>query len=354
MKVIKCIILILLMAFTMSPASASVSGNGTQAETDFNMQEFIFGHIGDSYEWHITTIGDRHISVPLPVILISRHSGAHCFLSSSLQHGHSYKGFRIAEEGDYAGKIVEDADGTEYRPLDISITKNVLSLMINAAILLFIILMSARWYRRHDVLKEAPTGIAALVEPVVEMINDDVIKDAVGREHSRFAPYLLTVFFFILTCNLMGIVPFFPGGTNLTGNIAITAVLALCTFLAVNIFGNRHYFKDIFWPDVPMFMKSPLLPLIQIIELFGTLTKPFALMVRLFANMLAGHILILSLVAVIFLTAKMGPVINGSLSVVTVLFGVFMDCLELLVAFIQAYVFTMLSSVFIGLAHNEE
>ena len=139
----------------------------------------------------------------------------------------------------------------------------------------------------------------------------------------------------------------------MTGNIAVTMVLALCTFVAVNLFANKHYWKEILWPDVPVFLKFPL-PIMQIIELFGLIAKPFSLMVRLFANIMAGHAMILGLVSVIFVTVKLGPVINGSMTAITMLFGVFMDCLELLVAFIQAYVFTMLSSVFIGMSRQEE
>ena len=199
-------------------------------------------------------------------------------------------------------------------------------------------------------LKEAPKGIAGLLEPVIVMIEQDVIKEAVGPEYRKYSPYLLTAFFFILINNLMGIIPIFPGGANITGNIAVTLVLALFTFFMVNLFGNKHYWKDILWPDVPLFLKA--IPIMPVIEIIGMFTKPFSLMIRLFANMLAGHIMLLSTVAVIFLTAKMGPLLNGSLSFISVLFGIFLDCLELLVAFIQAYVFTMLSSVFIGLAHQ--
>ena len=236
------------------------------------------------------------------------------------------------------------------RPFDISITKNVCGLIIDSIILVVLILLCARWYRKHDVLKEAPTGIAALLEPVIMTIENDVIKDAVGPDYKRFSPYLLTAFFFILINNLMGIFPVFPGGANITGNIAVTFVLAMFTFLMVNLFGNKHYWKDILWPDVPVFLKA--IPLMPAIEILGMFTKPFSLMIRLFANMLAGHIMLLSTVALIFLTAKMGAVLNGSLSFVAVVLGIFLDCLEVLVAFIQAYVFTMLSSVFIGLAHQ--
>ena len=315
---------------------------------DVDMKEYIFGHISDSYEWHITTVGGKPVAIPLPCIIID--GGVHVFSSGKLEDGEEWDGYRIAAAGEaHEGKIVRASDGS--RPLmDISITKNVLGLMIDSALLVLLILLCARWYRRHDVLKDKPTGLAALLEPVIAMINDDVIKDAVGPEYKRFSPYLLTAFFFILINNLMGIFPVFPGGANITGNIAVTLVMALFTFAMVNLFGDRHYYKDIVWPDVPIFLKA--IPIMPIIEFIGVFTKPFSLMIRLFANMLAGHIMLLSTVAVIFLTAKMAPVLNGSLSFVAVLFGIFLDCLELLVAFIQAYVFTMLSSVFIGLAHQ--
>jgi F-type H+-transporting ATPase subunit a len=276
-------------------------------------------------------------------------------MSSKIEHGHEYKGLFIAEEGRYEGKIVERGeDGQLIRPFDISITKNVCSLMITAMILVLIVLGAARWYRKNDASEGTPDGFTGLVEMMVMMVNDDLIKPSIGeKEYRKYAPYLLTAFFFIFISNLLGIVPFFPGGANVTGNIAVTMVLALCTFVAVNLFANKHYWKEILWPDVPMFLKFPL-PIMQIIEIFGLIAKPFSLMVRLFANIMAGHAMILGLVSVIFVTVKLGPVINGSMTVITMLFGVFMDCLELLVAFIQAYVFTMLSSVFIGMSRQEE
>ena len=329
-----------------------VSSFSLRAE-DVNVSEILFGHIGDSYGWHLTEWNGRHVVIPLPCIVKSS-TGWHFFMSSRLEHGHEYEGLFIAEEGRYADKIVErGADGELMRPFDISITKNVASLMFSSAFLLILVLMSARWYRRYNAEDEAPGGIAAALEPLVMMVNDELIKDNVGPDYKRYAPYLLTVFFFILLNNLLGIVPFFPGGANVTGNIAVTMVLALCTFVAVNVFGNRHYWKEILWPDVPVFLKFPL-PIMQIIELFGLIAKPFSLMVRLFANILAGHAMILGLVSVIFVTVKLGPVVNGSMTFVTMLFGVFMDCLELLVAFIQAYVFTMLSAVFIGMSRQTE
>lgn len=338
-----------------APVTAQTSEAATHSDhsADLDMKEYLFGHIGDSYDWHITTFKGHHISIPLPCIVWGSEGPA-VFMSSHLSHGGSYGPYRLASEGEkYAGKIVETLpDGSLSKPWDISITKNVLAIMITAALLLWLILACSRWYKRHDVLKEAPTGVAAVLEPVIEMINDEVIKENVGEEHyRRFSPYLLTVFFFILLSNLLGIVPFFPGGANVTGNIAVTMALALMTFIAVNLFGSKHYFKEIFWPDVPVFLKA--IPIMPLIEFLGVFTKPMSLMIRLFANILAGHMMILCMVALVFIGAKLGAVLCGSMSLVAVIFGVFLDCLEVLVAFIQAYVFTLLSSVFIGMAHPE-
>ena len=349
MKWLKVILLVALMAFAV-PLSAAHAQEG-----EVDVAEMLFGHIGDSYGWHITDWNGSHITIPLPCIVHSS-TGWHVFMSSKVEHGHEYEGLFLAEEGRYEGKIVEQmADGTIARPFDISITKNVASLMITALLLIALVLGTAKWYRKHDAAEEgAPKGFAGLMEMMIMMVNDDLIKPSIGEHcYKKYAPYLLTVFFFIFLSNLLGIVPFFPGGANVTGNIAVTMVLALCTFFAINIFGNRHYWKEILWPDVPVFLKFPI-PIMQTIELFGMISKPFSLMVRLFANIMAGHAMILGLVAVIFVTVKLGPVINGSMTVIAMLFGVFMDCLELLVAFIQAYVFTMLSAVFIGLSRQEE
>ena len=302
-----------------------------------DMKSYIFGHVGDSYEWHITKVGDKDISIPLPCIVID--DGLHVFSSAKMEEN----GYALNEDG----KLVNAA--TMERPLDLSVTRNVLALMINAVLLVTIILLCARWYRKHDVLKEKPTGVAALMEPVIMFVESDLIKDVIGPGYRKYAPYLMTAFFFILINNLMGIVPFFPGGANTTGNIAVTLVLALFTFVMVNVFGTRHYFKEIFWPDVPVFLKA--VPLMPIIEIIGVFTKPFSLMIRLFANTLGGHIMILSMVGLIFISASMGAAVNGAFTLVSLLLGVFLDCLEILVAFIQAYVFTLLSAVFISLAH---
>lgn len=275
-------------------------------------------------------------------------------MSSRLEENDGkYEGFYIAPAGSrYEGKIVErNAAGEEVRPWDISITKVTLSLFINSAILLIIILSVAHWYRKREQGAYAPGGFVGFMEMFIMMIHDDVIKSCVGPNYKKFAPYLLTAFFFIFINNIMGLIPIFPGGANVTGNIAITLVLALFTFVIVNIFGTKHYWKDVFWPDVPWWLKVPI-PMMPFIEFFGVFTKPFALMIRLFANMLSGHMAMLVLTCLIFISASMGPAINGSLTVASVLFNIFMNLLEVLVAFIQAYVFTMLSAVFIGLAQE--
>ena len=325
-----------------------------QEANQVDVKGIVFGHIGDSYEWHITNIGKTSICIPLPIIVYSETSGWHAFLSSRLEeNGGKYEGFYIAPAGSkYEGKIVErNATGEEVRPWDISITKVTFALLFNSVLLLVIVLSVAQWYRKRPQGALAPGGFIGFMEMFIMMVNDDIIKSCVGPNYRKFAPYLLTAFFFIFINNIMGLIPFFPGGANVTGNIAITMVLAICTFLAVNIFGTKHYWKDIFWPDVPWWLKVPV-PMMPFIEFFGIFTKPFALMIRLFANMLAGHMAMLVLTCLIFISASMGPALNGTLTVASVLFNIFMNALELLVAFIQAYVFTMLSAVFIGLAQE--
>lgn len=353
MKLLRLILVIVLL---VSPVVTGRAGDGVEHEqsSEIDVGEILFGHIADSYGWHITDWKGKHVTIPLPCIVHSS-TGWHFFMSSRIEHGHEHEGLFIAEEGRYEDKIVErGADGELVRPFDISVTKNVASLMIAAVLLISLVLATTRWYRRHDASEEAPQGFAGLMEMMIMMVNDDIIRPSVGEKHYRkYSPYLLTAFFFIFVCNLMGLIPFFPGGANVTGNIAVTMMMALFTFIAINVFADKHYWKEILWPDVPMFLKFPI-PIMQTIELFGVISKPFSLMVRLFANIMAGHMMVLGLVSVIFVTVKLGPVINGSMTVIAMLFGLVINCLELLVAFIQAYVFTMLSAVFIGMAHQEE
>lgn len=346
-------IYLLLMLLIAPPEWCRAAGHD-EASGGVDVKGIIFGHVKDSYEWHLTTVGDTHITISLPVIIYSRRSGFEVFSSSVFHEQDEYKGFRIAAEGTHEGKIVEvDEFGNESRPLiDLSITKNALAVIINSLLLVAIVLYTARWYRRHDARKEVPKGLVGAMEMMIEMIVEDVIKPNVGANYRRFTPYLLTVFFFIFLSNIMGLLPIFPGGANVTGNIAVTLALSICTFIAVNFFGNREYFKELFWPDVPTWLKVPV-PLMPLIELFGVFVKPFALTIRLFANILAGHTALLAFVCIIFITMAVNSYIGSGMTIVSVSFTVFMNFLELLVAFIQAFVFTMLSSVFIGLSQQE-
>ena len=346
MKFVKYLFITSLCLLTLAPQPARAE------EGKVDVAGIVFGHIEDAYEWHITDIGGKPVRIPLPVIVKST-TGWHVFSSARLEDGAEYEGLHIAQEGPYAKKIVErNAAGGEVRPLDISITKNVLALFINSALLVAIMLGCARWYKRHEVEKEAPKGGVGMMEATVLYIYEDVVKSCVGAQYRRYAPYLLTAFFFILLNNLMGLIPFFPGGANITGNIAITVVLALFTFVLTNVTGSKEYWKDIFWPNVPTWLKAPV-PLMPLIEFIGVFTKPFTLAMRLFANLMAGHAGILSIICIIFITAQLGAGICSSMSLIAVIFGIFLNALEVLVAFIQAYVFTLLSAIFIGIAHPQ-
>ena len=350
------VLLILMMSVLLLPMHLSAATEvSEEAEEQIDVKGVIFEHLKDSYKWHIITVGETEISLPLPVILYSRNSGWHFFMSDKLDDYGAQYGFYLCSSGAYDGKIMEHSSGgQDLKPLDLSLTKVALGIIINSLLLLAIIMYCARWYKGHDVTDAPPKGFVGLIEYVSMMIVDDVIKPGVGKDYRRFAPLLLSLFYFILLNNLMGLIPIFPAGANVTGNIAVTLTLALVTFFTVNVLGTKGYWKEILWPDVPFGLKCPV-PLMPLIELIGIFTKPFSLTVRLFANMTAGHSIILALTCVIFITARIGPAIGAPMSVVSVCFMVFMNCLELLVAYIQAYVFTMLSSMFIGMSRvNEE
>ena len=327
-------------------------------EAGFDPGAFMLDHVMDSYEWHIMTVGDKHISVPLPIILYSKKSGLHVFMSSKFHHGHSsYKGFMIATDGDREGKIVPvDAHGNEMDgeelPLDFSITKTVTAMFVSLSLLLWIFLSVARKYRRNP--NKAPKGLQSALEPIIVFVRDDIAIPSIGeKRYEKFMPFLLSVFFFILLNNLMGVIPIPPGGANVTGNIAITAVLAIATFLITAFSTNKHYWKHIFnAPGVPWWLKFPI-PLMPFIELLGVFTKPLVLCIRLFANMLAGHFIVLSFIALIFIFGQINWIAGYGVSVISVLFYIFMTLLEFLVAFIQAYVFTLLSALYFGMAKEE-
>lgn len=341
----------------LAPTASAQEQNGQQEGLD--LQGILWGHIKDAYEWHITTIAGHPIVLHLPVIVKSS-SGWHCFSSGAFAEEKDAMGNRpgsfglyISSSAAHENKICETIAGEETRPLDLSITKTVVVLFIDALILLLCILIPARWCRRHKPDDPAPTGFVGLMHMFVMYIYDEVIKPSLGKEADRYAPYLLTCFFFIFVANIMGVVPFPPGGGNLTGNITCTMFFALCTFVITNVTGTKAYWKDIFWPDVPIWMKAPV-PLMPFIEFFSIFTKPLALMIRLFANMMAGHAIALSLTCIIFIAFGINAVGGSAMSAVSVLMSIFMMLLEVLVCFIQALVFTMLSAVFISLAHVHE
>ena len=335
---------------------ASFSVQANEESSDLNVRELILEHVSDSYGWHILDWGDHPVAIPLPVIVRGQTSGWHVFSSAKFHHGHdSYQGFSIAHEGEYKGKIVETLDsGEEVRPWDFSLTKNVASLLLSSLVLVSVILICAQWYKKREGRPEeaSPGGFIAFLEIVIMSVVDGVIKPCIGKNYKRYTPYLLTAFFFIIFNNLVGLIPLIPGGANVTGNIAVTAVLALFTFAIVNLFGTKEYWKEIFWPDVPAWLKVPI-PIMPAVEFIGIFTKPFALMIRLFASILSGHALILGLIGMIFLTVRLGVAMNVGMSAFAIVLTIFSDLVELLVAYIQAYVFTMLSAVYIGLSQVE-
>ena len=323
-------------------------------QEEFKAGEMIIEHITDAYEWHIITIGHTHITVPLPVMLYDEGK-FHFFMSSVFHHeDESYHGYFISHNKMNSGKIVrKDAAGVEVRPvLDFSFTKTVLAIFISMFILIFVFLSVAKAYKKRE--GKAPKGLQSFIEPIIIFVRDDIATASIGEnKYEKYLPILLTVFFFILINNLLGLVPFFLGGANVTGNIGVTGVLALFTFIITTFSGNKAYWIHIVnAPGVPWWLKIPI-PLMPIVELMGVFTKPFVLMVRLFANISAGHIIILGFISLIFIFGEINAGAGYGVAVVSVVFSIFMNVLELLVAFIQAYVFTLLSALYFGMATEE-
>ena len=342
-----------LLGFLLGFSVIPVMAGETEKPKGVDVQELVFGHINDDYSWHITTINGSHISIPLPVIVRSSERGWFVFFASRFHHGHeAYNGFEIShKEGSNKGKVVEIVNGEEVRPLDISITKNVLSLFIGCGLVLWIFLSIANRYKKNPLSR--PKGLQAILEPLVITLDQDIAKACIGKNYQKFSPYILTAFFFIWINNTMGLIPIFPGGANLMGNIAVTFILATFTFVITNVFGKKEYWREIFWPDVPTWLKAPI-PLMPMIEIIGMFTKPIALMIRLFANMLAGHIVVLVMIGLIFIfSSVVSPIVGAAVSPLSVVLVMFMLLLDVLVCFIQAYVFATLSALFIGLSQVE-
>lgn len=383
--------------------------NAAEEEGGVDVKETIFHHLGDGYGWEVPF--SHTYRIPLPVIVRAEDGKWFCFSSTKLteieevkdhatgktkkeaepviyevnKDGKTYR-FYTPHISEHEGKVVElfpiaadeqksieaqakdsdlkryvasgytNIDGKfwrEYRCIDFSITKNVLALFIAAALVIWMVMGLVNFYKKKGY--KAPRKGMGFFELCVDFIYTGVIKSTLGDKAQKFAPYLLTCFFFILIMNLLGLIVIFPGGANLTGNIAITLVLAVMTFVITNVNGNKHYWKEIFWPDVPIWLKCPL-PIMQVIEIFGMFTKPAALCVRLFANMMGGHMIVITLTLLIFIFAAFGAAAAGASTVVSLLFSIFMLALDVLVSFIQAYVFTLLSTIFISMAvedHHE-
>ncbi len=377
MNILRYILFLFILSFAMNgfaleeegtaqrdanPIEINSETTDEKSSSNFSLKEVLFGHVQDSYQWHVTDINDKPIIIHLPIIIYSKISGLHLYCSSDFAHEPDENllrkgpdGFYIQGAEDEKGKIVEQV-GTDLTPvcIDISITKQVCVLFIDAIVLLLCILIPARWCKRHKLTDPAPRGFVGLMHMFIMSIYEDLVKSVLEEKADKYAPYLLTCFFFIFFANLMGIVPFPPGGGNITGNIAVTMVLALFTFLLTNLTGNRHYWKEIFWPEVPTWLKCPV-PLMPIIELFGVFIKPIVLTVRLFANMLAGHAIAISLACMIFIMfavgGTLGNTLGGVITPVSVAMSVFMMFLELLVCYIQAMVFTLLSAIYIQMSH---
>ena len=313
--------------------------NPTSKEEGFNPTPHILHHIADSYEWHLW--GD--ISIPLPVILYTE-GNLDVFMSSEFHHGKSkvIRGDRTYKIDHH--KIVEENDK---KIINVSVTKNVASMILSVLILFFILRKVSAGYKNK---KQAPKGIQAFLEPLILFVRDDIIKSSIGPKYKRYTVFLLTIFFFILINNLLGLT---PGAANVTGNISVTLVLSLFTFIIITVSANKGYWKHLIKPPgTPL----ALLPIMIPIEIFGVFTKPFALMIRLFANITAGHIIIFSLISLIFVASNNGEnvVAGWAVAPLSVMFVLFIFLIEILVAFLQAYIFTLLSAVFIGLAVKEE
>jgi len=356
-------LVLLALIFVLGLASTNVYAEENEAHqateethsSEFNAGKFVMEHVSDAFEWHILTYGHTHVSIPLPIILYSETSGLNVFSSSRFHHGtEAYKNFRIEHEGENEGKIVELNEQGEVigLPLDLSITKAVVGIFVSVIVILLLFLNVAKAAKKRSGV--APKGLQNLVEPIILFIRDEVAIPAIGKDKSeKFLPFLLTLFFFILINNFLGLIPIFPFGANVTGNIAVTMVLALFTFVITTINANKHYWKEIYNPDVPWWLKYPL-PLMPIVELTGVFTKPFVLMVRLFANMMAGHMIVTVFVSLIFIFGNLkGPLAGGLVSPLSIAFSVFILLLDVLVSFIQAYVFTLLSALYFGMATSE-
>jgi F-type H+-transporting ATPase subunit a len=349
------------------------SGNEHAKESKFDADKVIFGHVMDAHEYHFFSYRgsdglDHHITLPLPVILYSSPKGFSVFSSGQFHHGeHAYNGYQLVTKHYKEGLKTKGMADDEIRLLsnekviavneagmpdptvkvyDFSLTRNVVQMFIALALLVWLMTGIAKRYQNGQGVTSAPKGLQNAIEPVVTFIRDEVAKPNIGHKYHRYLPLLLTIFFFILINNIFGLI---PGAANVTGNIAFTVVLGVIAFLVITLSANKHYWKHIFWPPVPHGIKFIMVP----VEILSIFTKPFALIIRLFANMLAGHIIIICLVSLIFIFGSMSTGIGWGFSPISIAFTVFIYMIEILVAFIQAFIFTNLTAVFIGQSVEE-
>lgn len=342
---------------------------GEEKSESINPSKIILEHVGDSHEFHFFSVGETEISIPLPVILFSPEKGISTFMSSEFHHGEGlHDGYVLVTEEYLEKNNLEEAKDAKGKPLyaagtvyaadanglpdlsakvyDFSLTKNVVQMLISAILLILIMSNLAKKYAKGQGVKTAPTGFQNAVEPVITFIRDEVAKPNLGNRYEGFMPLLLTIFFFILINNLIGLV---PGTANVTGNIAFTAMLGIISFIVIMFNANKNFWSHTLNPPVPLGVKPIMIP----VEIMGIFTKPFALIIRLFANMISGHIIIMSFIILIFIFGAMNTALGWGTSPFFILLAVFIYLIEVLVAFIQAYIFANLTAVFIGMASEE-
>jgi F-type H+-transporting ATPase subunit a len=327
-------------------ATDTAASTHEAASEDFKPGDIIMEHIMDNHDFHLFDWNGHPVSLPLPVIVYSKENGFAMFMSSKFEHGHAaYKGYKL-EHGHVKAVSADGAIIENAAVYDFSITRNVAGMLLSLTILVVLVIGVAKKYKTNGVHK-APTGFQNALEPVITFIRDEVGKSNLGNKYEKYMPYLLTVFFFILICNLFGLI---PGAANITGNIAFTVVLGVISFVAILLSTNSHFWAHIFNPPVPGFVK----PILIIVEFLGVFTKPFALIIRLFANMVAGHMIITCLVMMIFIFSKISVFAGVGFAPVSLAFTIFIYIIEVLVAFIQAFIFTNLTAVFISQAFEGE
>jgi len=345
------------------PAHEAGHGEAKEEKKGFNASEVIFGHVLNAHEFHFLDIGEHPVTIPLPVIVYSPQRGLTSFMSNKFEHGHkAHEGYMLLTDESIkhhgldpkkynAQDIVAVNDAGEIdesvKVYDISLTRNVVQMLLALILFTWIMLRIAKRYKSGVGVSSAPKGSQSLMEPVITFVRDEVAKPNLGKKSDKYLPFLLTVFFFILINNIVGLI---PGSANVTGNIAFTAVLGVIAFIVILASTNKHYWGHIFNPPgVPFGVKLILVP----VEFLSVFIKPFALIIRLFANMVAGHIIIICLISLIFIFAGLNRYAGWGTSLFSIPFTIFIYFIEILVAFIQAYVFAMLTAVFVGQAFEE-